>query len=143
MDLLDVNILVQAHREDSPAHESTLTWLMQALQKPVGVAVSDLVLSGVTRVITHPKIFKDPTPLVDALEFIEDFRNRPQVHILSPGPRHWKLFLHLCREGDARGNLVPDAYHAALALEYDCRWVTLDRGFARFPGLNWYSPPST
>lgn len=140
MDLLDVNILVQAHREDAPAHQSTLTWLVEALQQPVGVAVSDLVLSGVLRIITHPKIFKDPTPLADALAFIEDFRDRPQVHILTPGRQHWKLFLQLCRDGDARGNLAPDAYHAALALEYDCRWVTLDRGFARFPGLKSYCP---
>ena len=39
-----------------------------------------------------------------------------------------------------RGNLVPDAYFAALALESGCEWLTADRGFARFPGLRWRHP---
>jgi predicted nucleic acid-binding protein len=46
----------------------------------------------------------------------------------------------LCRDGDARGNLVPDAWFAAMAIEAGCEWVTLDRGYARFPGLKWSLP---
>ena len=53
------------------------------------------------------------------------------------------MFLRLCREADARGSLIPDAFHAALAIEYGLEWITLDRGFARFPGLRWSSPEST
>jgi predicted nucleic acid-binding protein len=60
--------------------------------------------------------------------------------IVSPGRKHWEIFLRLCREGDARGNLVSDAYHAALAIENGCEWITTDRDFARFPGLKWRSP---
>jgi uncharacterized protein len=104
------------------------------------VAVSELALSGCLRVITHPKIFKKPTPLAQALDFLEDFRSREEVHLLGPGPGHWKIFIDLCRRSDARGNLVPDAFHAALAIELGCEWLTLDRGFARFPGLKWRHP---
>lgn len=140
MILLDVNILVHAHRKDSDRHAEIKAWLESALQRPPGVAISELVLSGCLRIITHPKIFKEPTPLVQALEFVEDFHSRDQVHVLGPGQDHWKIFTDLCRRADARGNLVPDAYHAALAIELGCEWLTLDRGFARFPGLKWRHP---
>jgi len=140
MILLDVNILVTAHREDADHHRAMKAWLESALGEPAGVAVSELTLSGCLRVITHRNIFKKPTPLSAALEFVEDFRAREEVHLLSPGPGHWNIFMDLCRRGDARGNLVPDAFHAALAIELGCEWLTLDRGFARFPGLKWRHP---
>jgi uncharacterized protein len=140
MILLDVNILVSAHRADSDQHREIKSWLEAALSDPAGVAVSELVLSGCLRVITHPKIFKKPTPLAQALDFLEDFRSREEVHLLGPGAGHWKIFADLCRRSDARGNLVPDAFHAALAIELGCEWLTLDRGFARFPGLKWRHP---
>jgi toxin-antitoxin system PIN domain toxin len=140
MILLDVNILVSAHRADADQHREIKSWLEAALTDPAGVAVSELALSGCLRVITHPKIFKKPTPLVQALNFLEDFRSREEVHLLGPGASHWKIFVDLCRRSDARGNLVPDAFHAALAIELGCEWLTLDRGFARFPGLKWRHP---
>ena len=135
MKLLDVNILIHAHREESERHAEIKEWLLSALEEPEGIAVSELVLSGCLRIITHPKVFKTPTPLAVALDFVESFRGLEAVRILAPGEKHWALFTALCRKGDARGNLIPDAYHAALALETGCEWVTLDRGFARFPGL--------
>jgi len=140
MILLDVNILVSAHRADADRHCEIKSWLEVALSDPPGVAVSELALSGCLRVITHPKIFKKPTPLTHALDFLEDFRSREEVHLLGPGAGHWEIFADLCRRSDARGNLVPDAFHAALAIELGCEWVTLDRGFARFPGLKWRHP---
>jgi len=140
MILLDVNVLVHVHREDADRHEEYTLWLKRELVQPAGVAVSELALSGFLRVVTHPKVFKNPTPLKMALEFAEDFRSREQVHILAPGTAHWALFTDLCAKAEAKGNLIPDAYHAALALETGCEWITLDRGFARFPGLRWKHP---
>lgn len=140
MKLLDVNILVQAHRKDADQHADVKSWLEGTIKGAEAVAVSELVLSGCLRIITHPRIFIDPTPLDQALDFIADFHGRENVLILAPGERHWAIFIDLCRRSDARGNLVPDAYHAALAIEHRCRWQTLDRGFARFPGLDWENP---
>jgi toxin-antitoxin system PIN domain toxin len=135
MKLVDVNILVQAHRLDSNQHEKAKAWLNKHLSDPSGIAVSELVLSGVLRIITHPKVFSPPTPLDQALAFIEHIRARRNITILTPGPRHWGIFIDMCKRGNAKGNLIPDAYHAALAVETGCEWVTLDRGFSRFPGL--------
>jgi len=59
---------------------------------------------------------------------------------LAPGKRHWAIFTRLCRDVEAKGNLVPDAYLAALAIESGCEWVTTDRDFARSSGLRWRHP---
>jgi toxin-antitoxin system PIN domain toxin len=140
MKLLDVNVLVAAHREDSEHHSIVRPWLELQLLTAPGVAVTDLVCSGFLRVVTHPKVFKTPTPLHLALEFIQDLRSRPMVKIVQPGTLHWELFLNLCRDADARGNLIPDAFHAALAVEFGLEWISLDRGFSRYPGLRWSVP---
>jgi predicted nucleic acid-binding protein len=60
--------------------------------------------------------------------------------IVAPGPRHWGIFANLCAAVGAKGNLVPDAYLAALALESGSEWVTTDHDFSRFPGLRWRHP---
>lgn len=140
MILLDVNLLVYAHREDAERHSEYKDWLEAALAEPSGVAVSELALSGCLRIITHPKIFEKPTPLREAIRFVEDFRMRDEVKLLAPGPNHWSIFTSLCEKAEAKGNLVPDAYHAALAIEWGCEWITADRGFGRFPGLRWRHP---
>ena len=140
MILLDVNVLVYAHREDAARHVEFRRWLEASLDSPSGCAVSELVLSGCLRVLTHPRVFDPPTPLARAIEFITMLRDHPRLTVLAPGPRHWELFLDLCRRAEARGNLVSDAYHAALAIETGSEWITTDRDYARFPGLRWRHP---
>jgi hypothetical protein len=97
--------------------------------------VSELVLSGFLRVVTHPKVFERPTPLAVALDAVNQIRGQPQAVPIRPGPRHWAIFEQLLHSSDATGNLVPDAYHAALAIESGCDWITTDKGFLRFAGL--------
>lgn len=105
MVLLDVNILVSAHREDADRHREIKPWLESALRGPAGVAVSELALSGCLRVITHPKIFKKPTPLAQAISFLEDFRSRDEVHLLAPGAGHWNIFWSYAGEGTRAATL--------------------------------------
>lgn len=140
MELLDVNILVEAHREDAPKHARIHPWLKAELKTYPGVGVSELVLSGFLRVVTHPKVFKEPTPLDAALSFVDDLRSRPALRIVQPGPEHWRIFADLLKRYEAKGNLIPDAYHAALALEFGYEWVSLDRGFSRYRELKWRHP---
>ncbi len=140
MRLVDVNILVHAHREDTPRHLEMRRWLEALSKSDEAFGLADLVLSGFLRVVTHPKVFSVPTPLEIAIAFTEQLRALPQTVILAPGPRHWDIFTRLCRAVEARGSLVPDAYLAALALEHGCELVTTDRDFSRFPGLRWSYP---
>lgn len=140
MDLPDVNVLVHAHREDSILHDPCLRWLTETLESDRAYGVSELVLSGFLRVVTHPRVFAVPTDITMALLFVEQVRSRPNCVVLHPGTRHWPIFAQLCRSASVRGNLVPDAFLAALAIESGSRWVTTDRDFARFPGLSWIHP---
>lgn len=140
MILLDVNILVYAHREDVPDHAKYRDWLERKLHSSEPCGLSDLVLSGCLRIITHPKIFIPPTPLNLALQYVRQLREHPNVSMVTPGMMHWKIFTELCEAANAKGNLVPDAYHAALAIESGCEWITTDRDFARFPALKWATP---
>src|SRR5438552_2229052 len=138
--LADVNVLVYAHREDSADHQAYRGWLMDLLHADQAFAVSDLVLSGFLRVVTHPRVFDPPTPLRRAVEFVIALRSRPNAVPVAPGARHWEIFLRLCDAAGVKGNLVPDAYLAALAIESGSEWITTDREYARFPGLHWRHP---
>lgn len=100
----------------------------------------DLVLSGFLRIVTHPRIFADPTPLDVALAFSSQIRDRPNCVAVNPGGRHWSIFAELCVVAGVKGNLVPDAWLAAIAIESGSEWITTDRDYARFPGLRWSHP---
>ena len=138
--LLDVNVLVYAHREDAPNHKAYRRWLEDVVNSEQAYGLSDLVLSGFLRVVTHPRVFNPPSPMDLALEFLEPLRSRANSLQVRPGERHWEIFSRLCREAGARGNLVPDAFLAALAIESGCEWITTDRDYARFYGLKWRHP---
>ena len=102
--------------------------------------MADVILSGFIRVVTHPKIFDPPAPLEAALEFSAFLRQQPNAVVVSPGDRHWAIFVDLCIRSKAHGGLVTDAFLAALAIESGCEWITTDRDFRRFPDLRWRHP---
>jgi len=138
--LLDVNVCIYAIRKDSPDHTGYRHWVNDALNGDEPVGISDLVLSGVIRIITNHRIFHQPSTTQQALESCHALRSAPAAVPLQPGQRHWEIFGSLCRQTNAKGNAVPDAYHAALAIENCATWITTDRGFSRFPGLRWRNP---
>ncbi|WP_089945982.1 type II toxin-antitoxin system VapC family toxin [Candidatus Entotheonella palauensis] len=140
MILVDVNVLVYAHREDVNDHSAYHAWLHDVVTGNQAYGMSELVLSGFLRVVTHPRIFDPPSPLTDALAFTQAVRTQPHCVRIVPGPRHWDIFEELCQLSGARGNLIPDAYFAALAIESGSEWITTDRDFGRFPGLRWRHP---
>ena len=138
--LVDVNVLVYAHRTDSPNHPSYLQWLEGICDNDQAFGMSDIVLAGFLRIVTHPRVFNPASPMSEAKAFVEELRNQPNCVLIHPGPRHWGIFTHLCQAAGIRGNLVPDAYLAALAIESGSEWITTDRDYSRFPGLNWRHP---
>jgi len=138
--LIDVNVLVYAHRSDAADHSRYRAWLESVINADVAYGMTDLVLGSFLRVVTHPRVFKEPSPLEQALNFASEVRERPNCVPVAPGDRHWGIFTRLCRATNARGNLVSDAYHAALAIESGSEWITTDRDYARFPGLRWRHP---
>jgi uncharacterized protein len=138
--LPDVNILVYAFRSDSPNHEICRRWLDDVVNGDARYGMAPQILSGVIRITTHPKVFAMPSRLDEVLRFCDILLAQSHCVVIQPGERHWDIFKRICTEADARGNLVPDAWFAALAIESGCEWITLDRDYARFPGLQWRVP---
>lgn len=140
MTLLDVNILVYAHKSESPFYPVVSPWLESFVNSNRVFALTDTVMLGFIRIVTHPRIYEPPSRVDVSLNFIQELLERPNCIVLKPGARHWQLFSNLCVKLNARGNAVPDVHLAALALEADCDFVSADRGFGRVPGLRWHNP---
>jgi uncharacterized protein len=133
--LLDVNVVLAAHRDDHPHHAAVRPWFDHVLadDEPFGVPV--LVWASFLRLTTNRRVFGVPTPSADAWAFVEATVAQPHHLLFGPGPRHLGLLRRLCDEGGAVGDLVPDAVIAAVAAEHGCSVATLDRDFARFPSV--------
>jgi uncharacterized protein len=140
MILPDVNVLIYAFRQDVPQHALCHAWLRRVVDGDARFGVSPLALSAVVRVTSNPRSYRTPSTLEEAFRFCEYLRGQPHCQLVEPGERHWDIFQRLCIETDTRGPRITDAWFAALAMEWGCEWVTLDRDFARFPGLKWQAP---
>jgi toxin-antitoxin system PIN domain toxin len=141
MMLVDMNVMVYAHRRDAERHPEYRDWMRALINGPEPYAVADFAVLGMVRVVTDRRFYREvASTITDALAFADEIRNQPQAHVISPGPKFWSIFSNLCRRTDAGGKLVPDAYLAALALEHGCEVVTTDKDFRRFPGLRWRHP---
>jgi toxin-antitoxin system PIN domain toxin len=138
MQMPDVNVLIYAHREESPGHERYAEWLVNLAEGPEPFALSEFVLHGFVRIVTNPRIFEPPSTTEQAFKFLDALIALPGCTLIRAGGKHWSIFRHLCERGKVKGKLVADAVHAALAIESGCEWVSADTDFARFaPMLRW------
>jgi toxin-antitoxin system PIN domain toxin len=138
--LPDVNVLIYAFRADSQDHPMYRRWLTDVVNGDGAYGISPQVLASVVRISTHFRIYREPSPLGEVLEFCNVLLEAPNATVIAPRDRHWSIFQALCRRSKASGNLVPDAWLAALAIEAGCEWITTDGDYARFPGLQWRHP---
>ena len=136
----DVNVLEYAFRPDSEHHRACRNWLESVVNGEEAYGMAPQVLASFVRVVTNRRIFIRPSRLDTALTFCEALLAQPHCQIVQPGARHWAIFTDACRRARAAGNLVADAWFAALAIESGCEWITTDRDYARFDGLRWRSP---
>jgi uncharacterized protein len=140
MILPDVNVLIYAFRRDTAYHAICRGWLANLVEGDARFGLSPMALSAVVRIVTNPRAFKTPSPVEEAFGFCDDLLGQPHCEVVAPGERHWEIFQRLCVDTDTRGARVTDAWFAALAIEWGCEWITMDRDFARFPGLRWRVP---
>ena len=143
MILPDVNVLIHAFRRDASEHALCRAWLVDVLSNDASFGVSLLTLIAVVRITTNTRPYATPSTIVEAFGFCEYLIEQPHCRLVTPGDRHWDIFKRLCIETDTRGPRVTDAWFAALAIEWGCEWITLDRDFARFPGLKWQAPTAS
>lgn len=138
--LLDVNVVLAAHRGDHPQHTALRRWFDELLASSEPFSVPTVVWVSFLRLATNRRIFSVPTPLGEAFNFLDAVCAQPHHLLLSPGPRHLLLLRRLCEEASASGDLVPDAVIAAVALEHGCDVATLDQDFARFASIDHVVP---
>jgi toxin-antitoxin system PIN domain toxin len=138
--LLDVNVVLAAHRDDHPHFELARAWLEDALATRSPFSVVDLVAGAFLRLATNRRIFSTPTPIAQAFAYLHALRSQPAHVHLGSGRGHLDLLERVCRDADVTGDLVPDAQLAAIAIEHACELVSFDRDFARFADLRWIRP---
>jgi uncharacterized protein len=137
---VDTNVLVYAHRADLPEHADYRSLLERLANGDEPLGLPDLVLSGLVRVVTNRRIFREPTTSDEVWQAVDALLAAPAAMTLRAGERHWVSFRQLATDINARGNDIPDAYVAAYAVENNAIWLSADRGFARFPRLRWSHP---
>ena len=136
MKLLDVNILVHAHRRDAAHHDLCRRLLDEpAATDEFGLTMP--VVNGFLRIVTHPALLRPPTPLSHALQVVAEWTQRPCVQWVAPGERHWGVFAELCQRHQASGGACYELHLAALAIERDAELLSLDHSFARIGTLRW------
>ena len=137
---LDVNVVVEIVRDD-PVHDPTRAWLSETLASGERVGVSEAVLTGALRVLTHPRVFEPAADLGAAVAALDSLLALPGVLVISPLPGYWDVVTDLAVRAEASGNLVADAGHAAVAVQHGATLVTRDRDFTRFVNFRWTTPP--
>jgi uncharacterized protein len=138
---VDSNLLVYAHREDSPWHESAYTCLAGLAEGPEPWAIPWPCLHEFLAITTHPRIYDPPTPLAKAVDQVEAWLESPTVVLLAEAEDHWQRLVSLLRAGRVSGPRIHDARVAAICLEHGVRELwTVDRDFSRFPRLRTRNP---
>jgi len=139
--LPDVNVLVYAFRRESPGHERYATWLNGVVGGSDELALHEGALAGFLRLVTSARIFAVPAPPAAAVTFADRLVGAPRSRWLTGSAATWGHLVELLRtDAGLSGNHLPDAVLAAAATTHGCRLATADRGFARYPGLDWFDP---
>jgi toxin-antitoxin system PIN domain toxin len=138
---VDTNLLVYAHREDSPWHEKAYGRVLELAEGRSSWAIPWPCLHEFLAIVTHPRIYNPPTPLTLALDQVESWMEAPTLTILSEGDGYWPEFRTAIENGRVVGPQIHDARICALCRLHGVRELwTADRDFSRFPGLTVRNP---
>jgi toxin-antitoxin system PIN domain toxin len=138
--LLDANLLLYAVNTRSVQHDAARTWLTDQMNGSRRVGIPWQSLGAFLRIATHPRAFEHPLSSADAWARLSDWLAAPASWVPEHGAAHAEILGELIRAHDIRGNLVPDAQLAALALEHGLTICSADSDFARFPEIRWLNP---
>jgi toxin-antitoxin system PIN domain toxin len=138
---VDTNLLVYAHRADSAWHELADRTVAALAEGGASWAIPWPCLYEFYAIVTHPKIYKPPTPVADALIQIDRWLESPTLVLLHEGDGFWETLRPLVDHSMVQGGAVHDARIAALCLRHGVkRLLSADRDFSRFPELRTDNP---
>ena len=138
---VDTNILVYAHRRDSPFHDAARERLAELAEGRAAWALPWPCLHEFVGIVTHPRIYKKPTPLRRAVDQVDAWLESPIVSLLAESGGHWPALKPLLLASRVAGPQVHDARIAALCLQHGVRELwTADRDFGRFAPLRAVNP---
>lgn len=138
---VDTNILVYAHREDSPWHGAAINWLRATAEGPAPWAIPWPCLHEFLGVVTHPRIYRPPTPPAAAVDQVEAWLEAPGLVLLGEGEGYWSTLRSAVLAGGILGGQIHDARIAALCRHHGISALcTADRDFSRFPDLTIRNP---
>lgn len=140
MIVLDANLLIYAYNSGSAHHRKARAWLEKILSEIEVVGLPWQAVSAFLRVMTNRRLPGEHFSVEEASEVVDLWLAHPNVQVLAAGDNHWRLFRRMVVDGRAGGPLISDAEIAALTIEYGGVLQTVDRDFARFPGLRWVNP---
>ena len=138
---LDSNLLVYAHREDSPWHHAAYARIVELTESPAAWAIPWPCIHEFLSIVTHPRIYAPPTPLEKAIDQVEAWLESPSLVLLSESEDYWTKLRSILQMGRVSGPQVHDARVAALCQQHGVSELwTIDRDFSRFPGLTIRNP---
>jgi toxin-antitoxin system PIN domain toxin len=138
---VDTNILVYAHREDSPFHSAAFRCVAELAEGAANWALPWPCLHEFLAIVTHPRIYAPPTPLASALDQVTAWLESPTVVLLSETPMYWPNLRDLLATARVAGPQVHDARIAALCCQHGVRQLwSADRDFGRFVGIAVINP---
>ena len=138
---VDTNILVYAHREDSPWHEVAAAKILQLAENKSAWAIPWPCIHEFLAIVTHPRIYSPPSPLQSAIGQIEAWLESPSLVLIAETVGYWPELRSALENGRVAGAQVHDARIAAICLDHGVHELwTSDRDFGRFPSLTVRNP---
>src|SRR5208283_3305953 len=138
---VDTNLLVYAHREDSPGHETAYTRNIDLAEGRAPWARPWQCIHEFLAIVTHPRIYSPPTPMKKAIDQVEAWLESPTLVLLSESADYWPLLRSTLQDGRVSGPQVHDARIVAVCRQHGVSELwTADRDFGRFPGLTVRNP---
>ena len=138
---VDTNVLVHAHRADSPFHTAAAKAVGSLAEGKAPWAIPWPCLHEFHAIVTHPRIYLPPTPVAAALEQVDAWLQSPSLVLLAESDRYWTQLRGLISAGKVAGAAVHDARIAALCIQHGVRELwSADRDFGRYPELRSVNP---
>lgn len=138
---VDSNLLVYAHREDSPWHNTAYARIVELAEGHAPWAIPWPCIHEFLAIVTHPRIYAPPTPLEKAIDQVEAWLESPSLVLISESEDYWLQLRSLLQAGRVSGPQVHDARVAALCRQHGVQELwTADKDFGRFPDLNVRNP---